>query len=189
MAKKSITTEVNYGPLKGLIGVWKGNKGMDVSPEKVGSEKTAFYETITFEAAGNLKNAGIQEIVMVRYHLVVTKKSNDEVFHDQIGYWLWDAAAKTVMHSFTIPRGVCVLAGGKYKSSSKNTTLDVKASLKDKNWGIIQSPFMSEKASTLEFKQIMKVSVKKLEYSETKILKIYGRKFKHTDKNKLTRVK
>ena len=189
MAKKSITPEVDYGPLKGLIGVWKGNKGMDVSPERVGLEKSPFYETITIEAAGNLKNAGVQEIVMLRYHLVVNRKSNNEVFHDQIGYWLWDAAAKTVVHSFTVPRGVCVLAGGKYKSSAKNTTLDVKASLKDKNWGIIQSPFMRENASTLEFKQKIKVSAKKLEYSETTVLKIYGKKFNHTDKNKLTRVK
>lgn len=191
MSKKIKAPEVNYGPLKHLIGVWKGNKGMDISPEVVGDEKSPFYETMTYVGAGDLTNAGTQKMAMVRYHLVVRRKSNNEVFHDQIGYWLWDAASKTIIHSFTIPRGVCVLAGGKFKKSknSKVISLSVKASLKNKNWGILQSPFMAKKASTLAFEETIKISGKKLEYSETTFLKIYGRKFNHTDKNILVKIK
>lgn len=191
MSKNKIVPLVDYGPLNSLIGVWKGNKGMDVSPEKVGVENSPFYETITFVGAGDLTNAEEQKIAMVRYHIIVNRKSNDEVFHDQVGYWLWDAKTKVIINSFTIPRGVCVLAGGKFKkSSTKNSiSLDVKAKLNNKSWGILQSPFMSKKASTLEFKQTMTIRGKKLEYSETTVLQIYGRKFNHTDKNTLTKVK
>ena len=191
MAKKIAVPEVDYGPLKYLVGTWQGQKGMDVSPEIGGSEKSPYYETITFEAAGNLTNAGIQKISMVRYHLVVNRKSNKEVFHDQIGYWLWEEVTNTVVHSFTVPRGVCVLAGGKFKANTKsknNIILEVQATLKGKDWSIIQSPFMRDNASTLAFKQKVKIIGNKLEYSETTFLKIYGKKFNHTDKNKLTRV-
>lgn len=192
MAKKATIPEVDYGPLKGLIGVWKGNKGMDISPEIVGDDKSPYHETIKFEGAGDLINAGRQKIAMIRYHTVVTRKSNNEVFHDQVGYWMWDAAANTIMHSLTVPRGLCVLAGGKNKNNPKKSkliTLEVKAKLNDKNWSIVQSPFMRNHASTLEFKQKILLNSNKIEYDETIVLKIYGRKFNHTDKNTLTRVK
>ena len=52
------------------------------------------YETITFEAAGDVTNAERQTLAVVRYHQVVRRKSNDEVFHDQVGYWTWDASGR-----------------------------------------------------------------------------------------------
>ena len=39
---------VDYGPLSKLIGVWKGDKGMDIAPEPDGTEENPYYETITF---------------------------------------------------------------------------------------------------------------------------------------------
>ena len=47
------------------------------------------------------------------YHQVVREKSNDKVSHSETGYWIWDKNENTIMNSFSIPRGVCVLAGGK----------------------------------------------------------------------------
>lgn len=32
------STEINYGPLTELIGVWKRDKGIDVAPEPDGTE-------------------------------------------------------------------------------------------------------------------------------------------------------
>ncbi len=49
--------EVDYGPLAGLIGVWKGDKGLDVAPEPDGSENNPYHETITFTAIGDVTNA------------------------------------------------------------------------------------------------------------------------------------
>ena len=90
------------------------------------------------------------------------------------------------MHSLTIPRAVSVLAGGKFKSGTP-VVFDVAARLDDPDWGIIQSPFMRDKARTLEFRHRVTLDGDTLSYSETTVLDIYGRTFEHTDQNELTR--
>jgi len=180
--------EVDYGPLKDLVGVWKGDKGLDVAPDPEGDEENPYYETITFKDIGDLKNAESQVISALHYRQIVYRKSNNEVFHDETGYWMWDSEGQTVMHSLTIPRGVCVLAGGKYtgaKDDEGNTILEVSANLNEKNWTIIQSPFMMEKARTTEFRHKIIVGNGKLYYHETTMVDIYGKTFEHTDENTL----
>ena len=110
----TIIEGIDYGPLACLVGVWKGDAGTDVSPEPDGDEVNPYYETLVFEAAGDVTNAEEQTLAIVRYHQVVTRKSNDEVFHDQIGYWTWDSASGTIAQSVNIPRVVAVLAGGTF---------------------------------------------------------------------------
>jgi hypothetical protein len=181
--------KVDYGPLTGLIGVWKGDKGMDVSPEPDGEEHTSYFETITFEAIGTVTNAESQTLAALHYRQVVRRKSNGEGIHDETGYWMWDAKNNVVMHSLVIPRGVGVLAGGIYQPSSENekvVTLKVEAKQDHPSWNIIQSPFMQEKARTREFHHTVEVGQGKLSYSETMVLDIYGRVFQHTDQNELT---
>ena len=183
-------TEVDYGPLAGLIGVWQGAKGMDIAPEPDGTEENPYYETITFEAGGDLKNAEDQVVAGVRYHQVVKRKSDDGIFHDEVGYWMWDAREKTIMHSLAIPRAVCVLAGGTYngeKDNDGNVILEVSAGVNNEDWGIVQSPYMQKKAKTTDFKHKIVVGGDKLTYSETTMLDIYGKVFEHTDDNILTR--
>ena len=113
MGSATVIEGIDYGPLAALVGVWKGDKGLDLSPEPDGIERNPYYEVITFELAGDVTNAEEQTLSVVRYHQVVSRKSNDEVFHDQVGYWLWDPADNTIVENFTIPRGVAVVAGGK----------------------------------------------------------------------------
>ena len=67
---------VDYGPLDCLVGVWKGSDGMDVAPEPDDDEHNPYYETLVFEAAGDVTNAEEQVLSMLRYHQVVTRKSN-----------------------------------------------------------------------------------------------------------------
>ncbi len=180
----------DYGPLELLFGTWEGDKGEDFAPEPDEDATSPYYETITFERAGDVDNADEQELAICRYHLSVRRKKNDETFHDQVGYWLWDKNKQTIMHSFTIPRGLCVLAGGKFdvkKANDVRITLEVAAKLGEE-WGFVQSPFMTEKAKTLEFTQKMTVTKDVLSYSQTTVLDIYGRNFDHTDFNTLKRV-
>jgi len=182
--------ELDYGPLKYLVGIWKGDKGLDVAPEPDGEENNPYYETITFTEADDVTNAEEQHLTAIHYHQVVQRKSNDKIFHDETGFWMWDAKQKIVMHSFVIPRGICVLAGGVYnKENDKGdvVSIDVKAAIDDKSWGIIQSPFMQEKARTTAFSHNVKVSKTHLSYSETTIIDIYGKTVEHTDNNELTR--
>ena len=179
----------DYGPLAGLIGTWEGNKGMDVAPEPDGAEESPYYETIAFQAVGNVENAELQELAAVHYRQIVRRKSNREVFHDETGYWMWDAKAGIVMHSLVIPRAVSVIAGGTWEESSRaenGVILEVAAKQDDPDWSIIQSPFMRETARTLEFRHKITVGGGKLAYSETTVVDIYGKVFEHTDQNELT---
>ncbi len=183
--------DFDYGPLTGLIGVWTGDKGMDVAPEPDGIENNPYYETITYTAIGDVKNAEEQVLTALHYLQVVQRKSNDKVFHHQTGYWMWDAAAGTVMHSLQIPRAVSVLAGGAYNGETNDAgqaIIAVSASVDDPNWKIIESPFMAQKASTRSFGQKIIVGDGKMSYSQTTLVDIYGKKeFVHTDENELTR--
>ncbi len=184
----SDTDNFDYGPLTQLIGTWKGDKGVDIAPDPDGTENNPYYEIITFNAIGDVTNAESQVLTALHYRQIVRRKSNDRVFHDETGYWMWDAASRTVMHSLTIARGVCVLAGGKYSSETDaegNVVLNVAASIDDKNWSIVQSPFMQENARTTEFRHTITVGNGKLIYSETTMVDIYGNIFEHTDDNEL----
>ncbi len=181
-------SDVDYGPLKALIGVWKGDKGLDISPEPDGAASNPYYETITYTAIGEVANAETQVLSAVHYRQIVQRKSNNQVFHDETGYWMWDPKAEIVMHSLVIPRAVCVLAGGQYKgqkAAEGNIVLEVSAKINDENWGIIQSPFMHKNARTTEFRHKITVLNGKLSYSETTIVEIYAKVFEHTDQNDL----
>ncbi|MFP6829059.1 MAG: hypothetical protein VCC36_08525 [Gammaproteobacteria bacterium] len=53
---------------------------------------------------------------------------------------MWDAEARVIMHSLTIPRAVCVLAGGAYDGetdSDGRILLTVSAGLNDEHWQIV----------------------------------------------------
>ena len=65
--------EINYGPLKALIGTWKGDKGTDIAPEPNGEENNPYFETITYEAIGDVSNAEMQTLVVLHYKQIVQR--------------------------------------------------------------------------------------------------------------------
>ena len=179
---------IDFGPLKGLIGKWTGDQGTDVAPEPDGPATSPYFETITFSEVGGVTNAESQNLVAVHYHQIVSRKSDGQVFHNETGYWMWEPATGVVMHSLLIPRAVGVLAGGKYGGETDDegrVVLEVAAKLGDPDWGIVQSPFMRDNASTTEFCHRVSVGNVKLSYHETTIVDIYGKTFEHTDENDL----
>jgi len=179
---------VDFGPLAGLIGVWTGDKGMDVAPEPDGTEHNPYFETLTFAPVGDVTNAEAQTLSVLHYRQIVQKQFNGDVFHDETGYWMWDPETDIVMHSLLIPRGVAVLAGGTAKVAADGTvTFDVAAGVDNAEWGIIQSPFMQEKARTTAFSHTITLGSDTLSYAETTMLDIYGKAFEHTDGNELVR--
>jgi hypothetical protein len=179
---------IGYGPLAALVGTWEGDKGVDRSPEPDGEERSPFFETIVFEAAGDVTNAEKQTLSVVRYHQVVSRKSNNQVFHDQIGYWLWDPADNSIVETFTIPRGVAVVAVGTLAPADKpeqELIFDVAADAS----GIVQAPFLFKQARTTAFTHTLTVQGDQMRYSETTVLDIYDKKsYDHTDVNTLGRV-
>jgi hypothetical protein len=177
---------VDYGPLAGLIGNWQGDKGADLSPEPDGVEENPYFETLSFTPIGAVENAESQSLAGLRYQQIVRRKSDGNVFHDQTGYWMWDARESVVMQSIVIPRAVCVLAGGRYSGKGSPVELAVAARLGDPDWGIVQSPFMRDQAKTVAFRHELTLSDGVLAYAEITSLEIYGRSFDHTDANQLT---
>jgi hypothetical protein len=184
--------DYDYGPLTPLIGHWYGNQGKDVAPEPDGTEYNDYYESIIFEAAGDVENAEEQLLTILNYSQIVKRISNDKIFHRQTGFWMWDATNQEVIHSFVIPRGVSLVCGnhhdGKLLGPHK-TCLSVSANAGDKEWCIVESPFMSKHASTKSFTLQLDVDGDTLSYKQNTVLDIYGRVFDHTDQNTLSKVK
>lgn len=179
--------EIDYGPLAVLMGKWEGEQGKDLAPEPDGEENNPYYETIVFEGIGDVTNAESQTLVALHYRQIVKRKSDNNVFHDETGYWMWDAESDTVMHSLTIPRAVALLAGGKARQEGNTTVFEVSAKRDHPDWGIVQSPFLQGNAKTTAFTHTISITGDQLSYMETTMLDIYGRSFEHTDQNTLTR--
>ena len=93
------------------------------------------------------------------------------------------------MQTLTIPRGVCLIAGGTFRESAQASqiVLEVRAGTEDADWKIVQSPFMRDNAKTLGFRHKISVIGDTLVYDETTVVDIYGKRFDHTDENTLTR--
>ncbi|MFT6986762.1 MAG: hypothetical protein ACJAT7_002606 [Psychromonas sp.] len=82
----------------------------------------------------------------------VQRIGDNTIIHQESGYWMWDQATNRVMHSLTIPRGRCVLAGGTF-SETEEITFDVQASIDQQDWQLIQSPFIQEKFKMTKYSQ------------------------------------
>ncbi len=185
----TIIDEVDYGPLEQLIGKWVGNKGLDTAPDAdANPDKTEFSDEIIFTAAGPAENAEEQNLVSVKYHHVVRKLENGRIFHDQIGHWIYEKSTNIIMHSLSIPRAVCLLAGGEYQENNGISIFKVEAKAGSQTYGIVQSPFMLEKATTKAFTMNLSVKDNELNYQEVTSLHIYGKDFEHVDKSTLFRV-
>jgi len=177
--------DVDYGPLRKLIGTWKGNKGVDVAPDPdEGKEINKFYETIVFSAIGTVTNAQEQTLAAVHYVLNVNRIGDDAPIHHQTGYWMWDKESGDVVHSVAIPRAVCLVAGGKATFNDGAILLEVSAD----SSGIVETDFMAKKAKTTSFKNTLTISGDTLYYHEITMVDIYGESFEHTDENTLLRI-
>ncbi len=58
---------------------------------------------------------GPQVLYGLRYATIAWPINEDEPFHEEVGYWLWDAESLQVMRCFIVPRGVTVNAEGVVK--------------------------------------------------------------------------
>ena len=185
----SIINDIDYGPLAQLIGKWVGNKGLDIAPDAdANPDESLFSDEMTFTVAGHAENAEEQELVAIKYHHVVRKLENGHIFHDQIGHWIYEKYTNIIMHSLSIPRAVCLLAGGEYHEDNGQSIFHVAAEAGSETYGIIQSPFMLDKAKTTTFEMMLSVKDNELNYHETTSLHIYGKDFEHIDKSTLIRV-
>src|SRR5215475_5578970 len=101
-----------FGPLAVLVGTWQGLMGDDTAPgDDRDVEKNAFREQIVFTPMSPTANHE-QLLFVMSYTRTAWRLKEEDPFHQQLGYWLWDPTAKDVMESFHIPRRGNGLAGG-----------------------------------------------------------------------------
>ncbi|RMG98510.1 MAG: DUF1794 domain-containing protein [Deltaproteobacteria bacterium] len=176
----------SFGPLSLLPGTWEGEVGTDVAP---GADRSAmctpYRERIVFEPVGEVENHE-QRLAVLRYHQIVWPADAADPFHDEVGYLAWDPAAGMVTRSFTIPRAMAVLAGGRAHATARYFVVEARAG--DPCFGIVENPFLHRKFRTVRFEARYEVrGDAELRYAEDTVLRIDGRDdlFHHRDANVL----
>lgn len=177
------------GPLAALAGTWEGDEGADVAPAPDrGVQTNRFRERITFVPFGPVDNHE-QTLYGLKYATVAYRLGVEESFHEEAGYWLWDAAAKQVVRAFLVPRGIAVLAGGTVEPDATSFVLE--ATLGSTTYGIVSNPFLDREFRTERYRlEVELLADGRLRYDEDTVLRMRGREalFHHTDRNVLRRV-
>ena len=181
-------TLANLGPLRGMAGIWEGTKGMDTNPKAEGPLQQSYVERIELQPIDPQAN-GPQLFYGLRYWTHIVKPGEVETYHDQVGYWLWEPATGTVIHTLAIPRAQVALAAG--NASADATSFEVSARRGATDYGICSTTFL-ERAFRTDFFSI-KVTINSdgtWSYFEDTVMTIPGYKepFHHTDRNTLSRV-
>ena len=177
----------NLGPLAPLAGIWQG-RGLDHHPVQSGGQDDVFDERMEFQPIDPQPN-GPQLLYGLRYHVHVDKPGEVNTFHDQVGYWLWEPATKTLIQTIAIPRGQVAMASGTAEPDARQFTL--RAVLSSPTSGICSAPFLHENFRTLEY--AITITVNRdgtFSYEQDTVLQVAGRPepFHHTDKNTLRKV-
>lgn len=183
-----LQSKQDLGPLAALIGEWQGDSGKDVSPEEDGTERNDYHETMKFELVQSVDNAEEQELAVLSYQQKVFRTRDGKMIHNESGYLSWDKENDLLIKSFSIPRGVSVVAGGQLSTDNEQLSIEVKAAMDNEQWSIVQSPFMQEKAITKDYQFSLTLNGDSLSYQQAMTLEIYNKSFQHTDTNQLTRV-
>ena len=192
-------TLAHLGPLQALAGVWTSADGADVHPVGPGSdvsgpvidgdEHNQYVEHYELHAIDPQTN-GPQLLYGLRYHTHIVKPGEVETFHDQVGYWLWEPAARRVLHTIAIPRGQVVLAAGSAEPDA--TEFEVSATLGSETFGILSNPFLARAFTTESFR--MRVTAHNdhtWSYEQHTMMRVAGRNdlVDHVDRNTLRRVR
>lgn len=178
----------NLGPLTAMAGIWQGERGLDVKPKAEGPKKQAYVERIEMQPIDPQTN-GPQLLYGLCYKVFVTKPEQVKTYHEQVGYWLWEPASSTIIHTLTIPRGMVVMASG--QASADATEFELIARADRPGTGIVSAPFLEHAFRTVEFR--IKVNIhadQTWSYEEDTVMMIRGQSepFHHVDRNTLTKI-
>ena len=181
-----------------MAGIWTSATGADVHPVGPGSDVTGqvidgdehndFVERYELQPIDPQTN-GPQLFYGLRYHTHIVKPGEVETFHDQVGYWLWEPAARTVLHTLAIPRGQVVLAAG--TAAPDAGEFEVSAALGSEVYGILSNPFLDRAFQTVGFRMHVTVNDDGTwSYEEHTQIRIPDREalVDHVDRNTLKRI-
>ncbi|KGB51536.1 heme-binding beta-barrel domain-containing protein [Sphingopyxis sp. SE2] len=181
-------TLANLGPLRRLAGIWEGQRGVDINPKADGPETREYYERIELQPIDPQAN-GPQLFYGLRYHLHVNTREEDIAFHDQVGYWLYEASTGLILQTLAIPRGQIAIAAGHAAPDAKQ--LVVKAERGQTEYGICSTSFL-ELAFRTDAYQLTVDFHDDGSWSyvsdTTLMVKGKGEPFLHRDRNRLTKI-
>lgn len=178
-----------WGPLGALAGEWEGEGGLDTSynhaQEKVIS--TPYLEKVSFKPFGPVDN-GRQHLYGLDYKTAMWRGSEENPFHTEVGYWLWDSATGEVLRAFVVPRGITVLGGGTAAADATEFTL--KAALGDARYPIGEGAYLGANASSVSWESTITIGDGTWSYTETTMLRMKELEdvLPHTDHNTLHKV-
>jgi len=181
-------TLANLGPLLRLAGVWEGERGVDVNPKADGPETRKYYERIEMQPIDPQAN-GPQLFYGLRYHVHINTREEDITFHDQVGYWLYEAATGLILQTLAIPRGQIAIAAGHAKPGDKQ--LVVKAERGQTEYGICSTTFLDLAFRTDSYELTVDFHDDgSWSYVSDTMLMVKGRDelFQHRDHNRLTKI-
>jgi hypothetical protein len=178
-----------WGPLAGLIGEWEGSGGLDSAFSHSRGEvlATPYLEKVTMKPFGPVDN-GSQHLYGLDYKTAMWRDDEQNPFHTEVGYWLYDADAKQVMRGFVVPRGITVLAGGTAEPDATSFTMHAK--LGDPNYGISENFYLAGAASSVSYEVTVTIDGPDAwSYAENTTLdmKEFSEPFPHTDHNTMRR--
>lgn len=183
---------IEYGPLRFLIGKWQsvGFEGENRAPDPYRKvENTKFRQEMIFESIGDVEYHE-QLLYALRYHTKAWVEGDDEEpFHEEVGYFIWDKTNRQVMKSFIVPRGIAVQAGG--EADINATEFFVKADLGSNTYGLCSNRFLDKEFQTVSYEVKFEFTdIDEFRYDENTRIKIKGQDkiFDHTEKNILKKV-
>lgn len=180
-----------WGPLAALIGEWAGEGGLDSAYSHSRGEvlSTPYLEKVTMKPFGPVDN-GSQSLYGLDYKTAMWRGDEENPFHTEVGYWLWDAAAGEVLRGFVVPRGITVLAGA-IGVAADATEFTLTAELGNPRYGISENAYLGANASSVAYAATIRANPDDTwSYAENTSLRMkeFGDVFPHTDANTLVRV-
>ena len=176
------------GPLRRLAGVWEGQRGVDLNPKADGPEQRDYYERIEMQPIDAQAN-GPQLFYGLRYHLHINTREEENAFHDQVGYWLWEPATGLILQTLAIPRGQVAIASGHAAPDARQ--LVVTATRGQTEYGICSTTFLDQAFRTDAYRlEVDFLADGSWSYVSETTLMVKGRDapFIHRDMNTLKKV-
>jgi hypothetical protein len=179
-----------WGPLWALAGDWHGEGGLDRAYSHAEGRvlDTPYLEKVTMKPFGPVQN-GAQLLYGLDYRTAMWRGSEENPFHTEVGYWLWDAATGEVLRGFVVPRGITVLAGG--TAAADAGSFELHASQGHELYTIGENAYLARRASTRSYDVTITLNDDDTwSYDETTVLRMteFDEPFLHTDRNTLRRL-
>ena len=127
--------------------------------------ETPFRERVVINPFGPVDN-GTQCLFGLDYRMAAWRDDEEDPFHTEVGYWLWDAADGQVMRCFMVPRGVhahrrrpCL---GRHRPASS-----MQAEVGSESYGILSNLYLSASARTVLYQCTVELGDGTWSYDET----------------------